>query len=99
MATQRKPPPKEEAKRPVISFGPFPTDRSTSIEVAVWENEIEGEERTFTTYNVTLKRSYRDEKGVWHPNQNFRPHDLPVVLHAMAKAHGWILDKKTESED
>ena len=96
MANPTKPAPKEEAKRPVMSFGPYPSDRSTSIEVAVWENEIEGEGGNFTTYNVTLKRSYRTEGGDWKPNQNFRPHDLPIVLHALQKAHGWILDKKTE---
>ena len=85
----------EAAKvRPVMNFGPYPSDRSTSIEVAIWQNEIEVESKAITTYNVTIKRSYRDEFGTWKPNQNYRPHDLPILMHALAKAHDWILEKK-----
>lgn len=96
MATTRQPKKEEkpEAKRPVMNFGPYPTDRNTSIEVAVWQNEIEGSEGNFTTFNVTIKRSYRDESGAWHVNMNMRPHDLPVAVHALAKAHDFILEAK-----
>lgn len=83
-------------KRPVVNFGPYPSDRNTSVEVAIWENEIdvEGPKKKIVTYNVTVKRSYRDGEGKWHANQNFRPHDLPVAIHGLQQAYSWILEKK-----
>jgi len=29
-----------EKKKPAVSFGPYSTDRQTSIECAVWQNEV-----------------------------------------------------------
>lgn len=98
--TRKAPPPKEEPKRPVVNFGPYPTDRNTSVEIAVWENEIEVEGgSTITTYNVTVKRSYRDSEGVWKENKNYRPHDIPVLIHGLNQAYGFIMEKKNPSAD
>ena len=96
MATGRnRQAPKEEPKtRPVRNFGPYPTDRNTSVEAAVWQNEIDVEGGTITTYNVTVKRSYRTEDGEWKPNQNYRPHDLPVLIHALSQSYAWIMEQK-----
>lgn len=96
----KKAPPKEEPKkRPVISFGPYPTDRSTSVELAVWSNDIEVENGTIQTFNVTVKRSYRQEDGTWVANQNFRPHDLPVLIHALNQAYSWIIESKSRTSN
>jgi hypothetical protein len=101
MATQKKPQKEEPKKRPVMNWGPYPTDRNTSVEVAVWQNEIEVEGGTVTTYNATVKRSFRDSEGNWNVNLNYRPHDIPVLLHALAQAYSWILEQKNpaKSED
>jgi hypothetical protein len=64
------------------------------VEVAVWKNEIEVEGGTVETFNVTIKRSYRDGEGNWHANANFRPHDIPVLNHGLSKAHDYILERK-----
>ena len=82
-----------------MNWGPFPTDRNTSVEIAAWDNLIEVEGGTVTTYNVTIKRSYRDEKGEWKLNQNLRPHDIPVLIFALNKAYSWILDQKSARSD
>ena len=87
--------PYEEPKRPVMSFGPYPTDRNTSVEVAIWQNEIEVEdERTVKTFNITPSRSYRDKEGEWHKNTNLRPHDIPVLIHALNSAYSWVLENR-----
>jgi hypothetical protein len=102
MASSRKsptPPPEEPKTRPIMNFGPYPSDRNTSIEAAIWQNEIDVESGTITTYNVTIKRSYRDESGTWKPNQNYRPHDLPILSHALQKAHSFILEKKNPNSE
>lgn len=99
MAQPKKAPPKEESKRPVMSFGPYPTDRNTSVEVACWQNAIEVEGGSITTFNVTIKRSYRDLEGNWHANQNLRPHDIPVLIHGLNQAYSWILERKNPSSE
>jgi hypothetical protein len=88
-----------EKKRPIMNFGPFPTDRNTSIESSIWCNEIEAGGKKVKTYNVTIQRSYRDGQGQWAKNQTYRVHDLPVVIHALQRAHAWILDNKESSTE
>lgn len=83
-------------KRPEISFK-YPSERGTKIEVAVWANEQQGTNGTFTTYSVTLKRSYLDKEEKWQTNASFRGHDLPVVMHALHKAYEWIMEKREQS--
>ncbi len=101
MASRKPEPPKEEAKRPAMNFGPYPTDRQTSLEAAIWKNEQEGNEGSFTTWNVTIKRSYRTDSGEWKVNANYRPHDLPVLQHALNQAYAWIMEQRNRgtSED
>lgn len=83
---QQAPPPVEEPKRPIRNFGPYSVGRDTSVEAACWENQIEVESGMITTYNVTIKRSYRDQKtGEWKANQNYRLADLPILIHAIQK--------------
>lgn len=100
MASNRKStgPHSEEPKaRPVMNWGPYPSDRNTSVEAAIWSNQLTVGNREITTFNVTIKRSFRDESGTWHPNQNYRPHDLPILIHALAKCHDWILEQKNSA--
>lgn len=87
-------PKKEEPKkRPAISFGPYPTERNSSVEIAVWRNETEIDGREVITFNATIKRSYRKENE-WIENDNFRPHDLPVLIHGLNQAYAWIMEQK-----
>ena len=95
----KAPPPEEPKTRPVMSFGPYPTDRNTSVEVSIWQNEIEVEGGSVTTFNVTTKRSYRDGNGEWKKNLNFRPHYLPVLMHALQMAYGWIMEQKNPAAE
>jgi len=83
-----------EKKKPAVSFGPYSTDRQTSIECAVWQNEVTVNEKPVTTFNVTIQRSYRDAQGNWQKNANFRPHDIPVLVHALQKAYDWTLEHR-----
>lgn len=90
-------PAEKEKKRPVMSIKAS-SDRTTSLEIAVWLNSNEGENgQKFDSYSLSINRSYRKEDGQWVQNTNFRPHDLPVLLFLVNKAYDYILSEKAES--
>jgi hypothetical protein len=90
-------PPERIPRRPCFSLK-CNTDRTTSISVAVWANEVTWPDQTTgTTYSITFSRSYKDNAGAWHQNQNYRGHDIPVLLHLLSRAHQWCLDQRTSS--
>lgn len=90
-------PPQEAKKKPVMSFKTM-SDRTTSLETAIWANENEGDNgHKFTSYSITLSRSYRKEDGTWVPGPSFRPHDLPVVQFLIGKCYDWIMSEKTDA--
>jgi hypothetical protein len=92
-----EPPPgtgNRDKRKPAVSFK-YPTDRTTTIEVAVWPNQItlqSGEQ--VQVYAVTIQRSYLDREGEWQKNGSYRGHELPVLMHALTRAHAWILDQR-----
>jgi len=87
----------KEKKKPVASFGPYRTDRNTSVEVACWKNESEHEGRKIVTFNVTLKRSYKDGDD-WQQGGALRVQDIPAVIHGLQKAFGFILDSRNGND-
>ncbi len=84
-----------EKKRPVFKIGPIPCDKNTSVECAVWANEITlSDQRTFTVYNVTLHGSWRDSDGTWKPLKSFRGSHLHVLIYCLQRASDWILAQR-----
>ena len=83
--------PAPEKKRPTTSWR-YPTDRTTTVEVAVWPMTIVVDGRDVEVYSVTIQRSYKDQGGSWQKNGSYRGHDIPVLIHALLKAHAFILD-------
>src|SRR4051812_48597429 len=54
-----------EKRKPAVSYR-LMSDRTTSIEAAVWSNEMQnGDGEKWTQYSVTLSRSYKDQNGQW----------------------------------
>lgn len=83
-----------DRKKPIARFR-YPTDRSTTIEVAVWENQIATQDGTLLpVHGVTIQRSYKDGEGHWQRGGSYRAHDLPALLHALQRAHAWMLDQR-----
>ncbi len=84
----------ETKRRPVVSYK-CPSDRSTWLEVSVWENTVtprEGE--PYRQYVTTCQRSYKNGDGEWKANHSYRVHDLPVLCHLLAKAHAFATDQR-----
>lgn len=57
-------------------MAPVKNYRTGSIEVALWENEVE--ERTFK--NVTINRSYKDKEDNWKNTNNIPVEEIPRLV-------------------
>lgn len=90
-ATQEQPP--VNGKRgPIYKVGPISTDRNTSVEAAVWQNENSTEDgRKFTTYNVTVQGSWRDADGQWKRSSSYRSSHLYALIYCLQKCSDYIL--------
>ena len=62
---------------------PVFTRRLNRVEVAIWKNESE----EAVWHNVTVQRTYRDEKGEIQNTSNFRMDDLPALAFLAVKAY------------
>jgi len=62
---------------------PVFTRRLNRVEVAIWKNESE----EAVWHNVTIQRTYRDEKGEIQNTSNFRMDDLPALAFLAVKAY------------
>src|SRR5688572_24684386 len=65
---------------------PVHTIRHRNIRAAIWKNQS----ANGPMYNVSVARSYQDEREQWHDTQSFRFDDLLVVAKLMYDAHSYI---------
>jgi hypothetical protein len=73
------------------------TDRTTVVSVAVWGNEMTGQDgSTWIQYGITLSRSYKGQDGKWYPSSSDRAHVIPVLLFLLNRAHDWIVLQRLE---
>lgn len=60
----------------VIKMAPIKNYRTGTMEVALWENEIE--DKTFR--NITISRSYKDKEDNWKNTNNIPVDDIPKLV-------------------
>ena len=84
---------RNETTTPVASFGPYNSGNGSTIEVAVWENEVDVDDRKVKLHSVSFSRNYRDGEE-WKKTRSLRLPDIPILQYALGKAHEWILEKK-----
>jgi hypothetical protein len=72
--------PAKDGNRPIHAI------RYGGCEAAIWKNTSDN--RDF--YSVTVRKSWRDDKGEWHDGQTFLASDLPMLAKAVTDAHSWI---------
>lgn len=63
-----------------------PTGKGTMINAAIWENEVQNAERTYTAYSVTIEKRYRDDEG-WKTSKSFKTSELLEVAFAAEEAY------------
>jgi hypothetical protein len=89
--------PNGQKRKPEVSYRCF-TDRTTRLEVAVWANEMTGQDgSTYKQHAITFSRNYKDGSGTWvNDSRSYRAHDLPVLLYLLDRAYKYTLDSRTE---
>jgi len=78
--------------------GSFPAAAGVSLEVSLWPHTIKLQDGTeIEVYNATVTRNYRDVNGQWCKGGSYRISELPVLIHALQKAHAFGLDAREQS--
>jgi hypothetical protein len=94
-AKQRKENIMSDNKKPVAKVSLYP------VSAAIWRNDgSKGE----AFYNVTFKRTYKDEKGKWQNSVSFNAGDLLLLAKVADLAHTEISklrdsDREAEQSD
>ena len=83
-----------DKRGPVFRVGPIPTDRNNAVSAAVWANEIESDNRTFTVYNVTVEARWRDASGEWKSGKSFRGSQIYALLYCLQRCSDWICTQR-----
>lgn len=75
----------------------IPTGKGTRINAALWENEVEQDNQSFTTYSVTIEKRYRDGDS-WKSAKSFKAHELLHVAYLATEAYKRTLQQRQEHE-
>lgn len=67
--------------------------RGAFVEVAVFRHEVDQGQSSFSTYSITLDRSYKDDGGKWHSTRSLRRDDLLVAAHLLQRAYAWLSEQ------
>lgn len=65
---------------------PVHTVRFGNIKAAIWENQTQHG----VMHNVSVSRSYRDDRNNWQESASFSADDLLALAKALDQAHSWI---------
>lgn len=67
--------------------------RGASVEVAVFKHEVDQGQSSFSTFSITIDRSYKDDGGKWHSTRSLRRDDLLTAAHLLQRAYAWISEQ------
>ncbi len=74
--------------------------RAGAVSATVWKNNrINSKGETFTTYSISLERSYTDKEGKWNSTNSLRVNDLPKAELVSRLAYEFLVTKKADSAE
>ena len=74
--------------------------RHGSVSAAVYRKQQTTKDgKSFETFNVSLRRSYRNAKGSWEQTHNLRGEDLLHASFALTKCYDFVSSVKQTDED
>ena len=71
----------------------IPTGSGSFVNAAIWENEVEQSDQSYTTYSVTIEKRYRDGKE-WKTAKSFNANELLQVAYAAEEAYKRTLQRR-----
>src|SRR5947208_1361034 len=80
-----------DKRKPLVSYR-LSSDRTTSIELAVWSNTLRNQQsgEEYEQLSITVQRSYKTDAGWQRQDKpSWRAHDIPCLLHLLGKAHAF----------
>lgn len=82
-------------KTPLFSLS-FPTSATSSVQVAIWENDQEKYREHLTSHSCTVQRRYR-YSNEWKSTLSFRASDLLMISFAAQEAYRRLMEEKQKS--
>ena len=80
----------QQTNQPIKKF------RINNISAAIFQNEIEKDERTFTRYSVQIQKQFRRDDGSWQLTNTFFPEELPKLQLLAAKSFEFVSLQETQ---
>ncbi len=87
--------PNDAPRKPDQAFAIW-SDRTTRLQVAIWENEVRYDDKVSLQHSVVLTRSFKNAEGNWTDSGSYRTHDLPLVRVLLELAHAWCAKRRVE---
>ena len=83
----------QQNNKPIKKF------RINNISAAVFRNEIEKDEQTFTMYSVQIQKQFRRDDGSWQLTNTYFPDDLPKLQLLAAKSFEFVSLQETQDNE
>lgn len=84
---------------PTATEKPVAIFRFGDVSAAIFSDEVKTKDgRTFRVENVSLRRSFKDEKGEWHQTTGLRQDDLLLGAFALTKCFDFIAEARGEAK-
>ena len=84
-----------EEKKP-----PFKTFRAGKVSLALWQREVEQEDRTYIQYSIKIQKRYREKQtNEWKTAECLYPSDLPNLIVCALKAFELISLTEVDNDD
>jgi len=84
-----------EEKKP-----PFKTFRAGKMSLALWQREVEQEDRTYVQYSIKIQKRYREKQtDEWKTAEYLYASDLPNLIICALKAFEFISLTEVNNND
>ncbi len=94
---QEQPQEQPKGNRPVHTVS-LPAGKGAQIVAAVFENQVQSGESSFTSYSISIQRRY-NSGGQWKTANGFRENDLLTVAAVAQKVLWDIRDSNGQSQE
>ena len=85
-------------RKPMKVFS-FQVGENSYIQASIWGREgTRRDGQTFSTFDVTVRKRYRNQRDEWASAYSYAPSELYVVIHAMTKASEYITELRATND-